>query len=77
LSSTPEKQKLLAEWPIELPKDYLVFVNTPMAKEEEEAIRYSVNRGKPFGSSEWTGEIVERFKLEATIRNRGRQIKGT
>ena len=77
LSNRPEKQKLLASWPIEMPNNYLTFVNTPMNKEEEGAIRYSVNRGKPFGSARWTDETIEKFQLKATTRKRGRQIKGT
>ncbi len=77
LSNSPQKQTMLASWPIEMPRDYLEFVNIPMGKEEEDTIRYSVNRGKPFGSSGWVGKMIDRFKLEATVRNRGRQIKGT
>ncbi len=77
LSNNPEKQKLLASWPIEIPHDYLAFVNTPMNREEEETIRYSVNRCKPLGSDRWTVKMIEKFRLEATVRKRGRQIKGT
>lgn len=77
LSNNPEKQKLLASWPIEIPNDYLAFVNIPMNKEEEDTIRYSVNRGKPFGSDRWTDKMIEKFQLKATVRKRGRQIKGT
>ena len=35
-----EKKKLLSEWPIPRPKDYLSFVNIPQPKEEEENIQY-------------------------------------
>lgn len=77
LSGNAERQKLLASWPIEMPNTYLAFVNAPMNKEEEQTIRYSVNRGKPFGSNRWTDKMIERFQLKATIRKRGRQIKGT
>ena len=77
LSNNPKKQKLLALLPIEMPDDYLAFVNTPMNKEEEDTIRYSVNRSKPFGSNRWTDEMIEKFQLKATVRKRGRQIKGT
>jgi putative transposase len=43
---------LLSPWPISEPKDYLDFVNTPMTAGEIESVRYSVNRGKPFGTDE-------------------------
>lgn len=72
-----KKQKLLVEWPIEVPRDYLAFVNTAISEDEEGTIRYSVNRGRPFGYTQWTEKIITKFKLEATIRHRGRQIKGT
>lgn len=77
LSNNPEKLKLLASWPIEMPDDHLAFVNMPMSEEEEDTIRYSVNRCKPFGSDRWTSKMIERFQLKATVRKRGRQIKGT
>lgn len=78
LSNNPKKQKLLASpWPIEEPENYLAFVNTPLNTEEEDTIRCSVNRGKPFGSDRWTGKIIEKYNLTATVRRRGRQIKGT
>jgi putative transposase len=67
----------LSPWPIAEPKDYVSFVNTPQTNEEEESIRCSVNRGKPFGTPEWTNEIIKKHGLLATIRKRGRQNKGT
>ena len=77
LSRNPSKKKLLAQWPISEPRNYLYFVNTPMGEEEEKVIRYSVNRGKPFGSDSWNNVMISRYDLKATIRKRGRQIKGT
>jgi len=77
LSGNLKKQKLLAVWPIETPKNYLTFVNMPMNEKEEEMIRYSVDRGKPFGSDAWSVAMIDRYGLKATIRKRGRQIKGT
>ena len=72
-----KRQGLLDEWPIEEPDDYLSFVNDFADKIEEEMIRYSVNRGKPFGGNPWSNEKIQKYGLEATVRNRGRQIKGT
>lgn len=72
-----KKSKMLSEWPIEKPINYLSFVNTPTNEEEECAIRYSINKGKPFGSKEWTNKIIEKYKLNATERGRGRPKKGT
>jgi putative transposase len=77
ISGNKNKMKLLAKWPIPEPKDYLIFVNTAINENEEISIRYSINRGKPFGDDVWSSSIIEKFKLEATTRKRGRQIKGT
>ena len=54
-----------------------VFVNIPMTEDEEIVVRYSVNKGKPFGSDGWSGTMIDKYGLKATIRKRGRQIKGT
>ena len=64
-------------WPIETPKDYLAFVNIPMNEKEKELIQYSINRGKPFGADAWSTAMIEKYGLGATVRKRGRQIKGT
>ena len=77
LSRNPAKQKLLADWSIEMPKNYLDFVNEPMSEREEEAIRHSVDRSKPYGSETWSNTMIDKYGLEATVRKRGRQIKGT
>lgn len=77
LSKDARKKKLLSEWPISEPRDYLSFVNTPQTKEEEESIRGSVVRGKPFGADEWAVRMIKKFGLEATVRATGRPKKGT
>ena len=69
LSRGERKKELLSEWPIPEPKDYLLFVNTPQTKEEEENIRVSVVRGKPFGSDAWAVKMIEEFALEAATRD--------
>ena len=77
LSKDKRKRKLLSEWPIPEPKNYLAFVNTPQTKEEEESIRASVVRGKPFGSDTWAVKMVKKFGLETTTRDPWRPKKGT
>lgn len=67
----------LAPWPIPKPSDYLTFVETPLTEVELEAARYSVNRGKPFGTESWTNKMLDRFDLKVTTRGRGRPKKGT
>ncbi|MDO8572198.1 MAG: transposase [bacterium] len=77
LSRDTRKKKLLSAWPISEPEDYLLFVNTPQPKEEEENIRASVVRGKPLGTDTWTVKVIKKFRLEATIRSPWRPQKGT
>lgn len=79
LSKRLQKKKtdLLSPWPIAEPNDYVSFVNTPQTSDEEEVVRYSVNRGKPYGTPEWTNMMIQKHGLLATIRKKGRQNKGT
>ena len=74
-----KQKKLLDEWPIDLPKDYIDLVNTQeneKEKKELESLRYSVNKGKPYGSNDWTNRMINRFNLRSTLRNPGRPKKG-
>lgn len=77
LSDDKKRNEVLSAWPIEEPKDYLSFVNTHQSKEEEERIRASVVRGKPFGEDMWTLKMIKKFRLETTVRATGRPKKGT
>ncbi len=71
------QKKIINEWPIDYPKDYLDLVNINLEKKELDSLRYSVNRGRPYGSVSWTNTMIDRFKLESAIRNPGRPRKGS
>ena len=45
--------------------------------EKLKELHYSVNKGKPYGKDKWTDRMIERFKLNATLRNPGRPKKGS
>ncbi len=77
LSGDARKKKLLSVWPISEPNDYLSFVNYPQLKEEEDNIRISVVRSRPFGTDVWTHNMIKQFGLETTVRSTGRPKKGT
>lgn len=49
---TEKEKKILGEWPIKEPKDYLTYLTTPESDDELEALRCSVNKGQPFGNDE-------------------------
>ena len=66
----------LSDWPVELPRQWNRLVNEPDTMAEVEALRRSVNRGRPFGSEAWVNRIAKRLGLESTLRSRGRP-KGT
>jgi putative transposase len=74
---TQIQKKLLATKSITWPDDYEKLVNQIEEKDELEIIRNSVNRGKPYGQSNWVGKMIEKFGLEITDRKRGRPNKGS
>jgi putative transposase len=72
-----KQKKLLSPWPINEPDDYLSFVNTAQTKDEEEKIRLSVIKGRPYGNDNWSMKIIKKFGLEVTIRLPWRPKKST
>ena len=66
---------LLDELPLQLPTQWTEYVNTPVTDGEQERMQQSVNRGAPFGSTEWQTMICELLGLESTIRPKGRPKK--
>ena len=51
--------------------------NEAQTNKEIEFLRYSVNKGKPYGSDNWTNKMIDKFNLKATLRNPGRPNKGS
>jgi putative transposase len=70
-----ESRQLLSDWPLPRPRDWLEFVNRPQSDAELTALRRSVQRGTPFGSTQWQVRTAKRLGLEWTIRPRGRPRK--
>ncbi len=50
-------------------------VNAVLSQTELDALRMSVNRGRPFGEEIWVEEIAERHGLWYTMRPIGRPRK--
>jgi len=50
------------------PTDWLQLVNQPQTEAEVEALRWCVNRGRPFGDPDWVTDTAKRLGLEWTIR---------
>ena len=74
LHGPPELAALLAEWPVDTPRDWLGWVNAPQTDAEVEAVRTSLGRGRPFGSDAWVERTARRLGLEHTLRPRGRPV---
>jgi len=53
-----KQKKLLDEWPINVPRDYIDLVNIPQINTELESLRYSLNKGKPYGSESWVNRMM-------------------
>ena len=47
-------------------------VNRPHTASELEALRVSVQRGRPFGDEGWVRRVAKRFGMESTLQPRGR-----
>jgi len=67
-----EENSLLAAWPIERPTDWLARVNRADNEKELEALRRSVQRGRPYGATDWQHRIAKRLGLESAYRSPGR-----
>lgn len=67
--------KLLSDWPVDLPKDYMSFLTEAHTAAELESIRTSLKRGRPYGGGVWQDEMASVHGLESTFRSRGRPAK--
>ena len=83
-----ERQAMLSAWPIPAvagaagvmnrfgePRGWLATVNRPQSQAELEALRVSVQRGRPFGEAGWVQAVAEKLDLGAALRSRGRPRK--
>lgn len=68
----PQRAAWLSDWPVDQPRDWTRWVNRPHTTSELEAVRTSVQRGRPFGDEGWVRRIATRFGMESTLRPRGR-----
>jgi len=73
---TNQQKKILSEWPIEIPENYIKYLNEAQTDEEVNLIRKSVNKNIPFGSDGWVEKMVDKFKLSQTLRGVGRPKNG-
>ena len=74
-SAASSKGATLHQWPIPRPQAWAEWVNADEHHEQVEALRRSVVKGQPFGSEPWTKQMVTRWNLGMTLRERGRPPK--
>lgn len=65
----------LSKWPVSRPRDWVELVNAAQTEAELEALRTSVQRGRPFGRADWQHSTAQQLGLEFTLRPRGRPRK--
>jgi putative transposase len=70
-SGTAGDRELLSQWPIERRRDWL-NVNRPQTAAEEEAVRQSIHRSRPFGQPAWQADMICRLDLKSCLRPAGR-----
>jgi putative transposase len=63
---------VLADWPVDRPRDWRAVVNEKLSDKKLEQLRASVNRGRPFGQDEWVTKTAAKLQLKNTLRNAGR-----
>ena len=69
------QQAWLSAWPVERPRNWRAWVNRAERTSALEALRTSVQRGRPFGAEGWQRRMAKRLGLESTLRPRGRPRK--
>ena len=57
-------------------KQYLVHLNSPQAKSEEEALERSITKNIPYGTDSWRDAMIETYNLAQTMRGVGRPKSG-
>ncbi len=71
-----ERRGLLSPWPLEEPSDWVDLVNAPLLPREEEGVRVSMARGRPYGDAVWLKRTVGQLGLTHTVRSEGRPQRG-
>lgn len=66
-----EDRAVLAPWPLPWP----AHVAAPQSEVELAALRHSVQRGKPYGSTDWVHRMAKELGLESTLRHPHRPRK--
>ncbi len=61
----------LSDWPVPRPGHWIDHVNQPQSEAELAAIRQSIVRGRPYGSSSWLRTTAATLGLQSSLSSRG------
>jgi putative transposase len=63
---------LLADWPVERPRDWTARVNRPQDPKELAALHVARDRGRPYGDERWSVKTAARLGIQSALRPIGR-----
>lgn len=69
---TPQQKKLLDPIPVDLPDEYVQWINAEENPDDLTMIRTSVNKSVPYGKEQWVEKMVAKHHLESTLKSPGR-----
>ncbi len=72
INGTKEQVKLLDPGPTPFPRGYRSWINSPDKEDDLTAIRASIRKAIPYGSSTWVEKMVIKHDLASTLREPGR-----
>lgn len=75
LRGTRQEKALLSAWPLRRRPGWVDWVNSPQSDAELKSLRRAVQRGSPYGETDWREETARSLGLETTLRPRGRPKK--
>ena len=72
VNGSREQKTFLSDLPVDLPKDYLSWVNEMEDDDALASLRASVNKGTPLGGGSWLDTLLQKYNLSAAMREPGR-----
>lgn len=69
------RDRFIDDPPVEVPRNYLTWINVREKEEAVEQLRNSVRRGTPFGTDAWVENMIKRHELISTVRKPGRPVQ--
>lgn len=75
IEAEAQRQQMLDVWPVELPSDWLTWVNQPQTETELAQLRLRIRNGRPLGSPAWERRTAALLGIELHPRPRGRPAR--